>query len=114
MPQRQFRSDGCRFRRPLGLQGAPERDGSVDLGNFPIDSQDIMRERADAEDAPALAVLRHVPEVHALRFQRVVVLHPEVRRPGDAVGFEVEGALVQVRMAGHREAALDAQVIIVL
>ena len=72
-----------------------------------------MGERADTENLPALAVLGHVPKVHAGRFQRVVVLHPEVGRPGDTVGFEVERPLIAVRMAGHRETALDAQIVVV-
>ena len=73
-----------------------------------------MGERADAENAPALAVLGHVPEVHAGRFQGIVVLHPEVCRPGGSVRFEVEGTLVAMRVAGHRETALDAQIIVLL
>ena len=96
MPEGQLRSGGGRFRRPLGLQGAAEGDGAVDLRDFSIDSQDVVRERADAEDIPTLAVLQHVPEIDAGRFQRFIVLHPEVGRPGDAVGLEVERTLVDV------------------
>ena len=101
---------GAVIRRPRAREG----HRVIDLGCMSIDRHDVMRERADAEHLPALAVLRHVPKVDAGRFQRVVVLHPEVSRPSDAVGLEVEGALVAMRMAGHREAALDPQIIVLL
>ena len=82
------------------VPGPADLDFLVDAGRASVQGQDVVAPGTDAEDVPALSGLFHVPQVHALGFEGIVVLHAQVGRPGDPVGFEEEGADVLVGMAG--------------
>ena len=72
-----------------------------------VHQQDVVARGPDPEHLPAVGGLRAVPEVHALRLERVVVLAAEVVGPAHAERVHDERARVHVRVAQRGRARLE-------
>ena len=75
-----------------------------------IYSQCIMSHIVIAEHIPAGRFLRHIPQVNTFRFQRMIILCPEIHCPPDAIRLNHKRAYIHMSMAFFRGSSLHTQV----